>query len=298
MGGCFPGMDELEAFLMQDEEAAPLSFPPAIAESGNNGKSRISFDDLWVLQPQEAQRFDELRQVSDQGDQLRYVEQQQQEEMEELEEDEEELETGGDDKKKNKGSRSRNLIFERNRRKRLNQQLMTLRSLVPNITKMDKRSILVDAQAYLQNVLQETEKELEKTSLSSSSTASSGESSSITLEDDETPPLMEASTKGYDRNAALPTISKIEAYMMEKERFLLKIRCNKAMGAMGLVQRAIEMLGLQITCSSIDELDHANMLITTFLRVKKKEGVTQEKLLHQVRTNAGKLGLVLHHEDS
>ncbi|XP_042497970.1 transcription factor bHLH35-like isoform X2 [Macadamia integrifolia] len=288
MGGCFPGMDELEAFLMQDEEAAPLSFPPAIAESGNIGKSRISFDELWDLQSQEAQGFD---------DQLGYVEQQQQEEMEELE-DEEELETGGDDKKKNKGSRSRNFVFERNRRKRLNQQLMTLRSLVPNITKMDKRSILVDAQAYLQNVLQETEKELEKTSLSSSSTASSGESSSITLEDDETPPLMEASTKGYDRNAALPTISKIEAYMMEKERFLLKIRCNKAMGAVGLVQRAIEMLGLQITCSSIDELDHANMLITTFLRVKKKDGETQEKLLHQVRTNAGKLGLVLHHEDS
>ncbi|XP_043692497.1 transcription factor bHLH35-like isoform X2 [Telopea speciosissima] len=216
--------------------------------------------------------------------------------MEELEEDEEELESGGD-KKKTKGNRSRNLVFERNRRKRLNQHLMTLRSLVPNITRMDKQSILVDAQAYLQNVLQETEKELEKTSLSSSSTASSWEESSITLEDDETPP-MEAFTKGYDRHASLPTISKIEAYVLDKDRFLLKICCNKAMGAVGLVQGAIEMLGLQITCSSIDELDHANMWITTFLHVKKKEGVTQEKLLHQVRKNAGKLGLVLPHDDS
>ncbi|OVA20288.1 Myc-type [Macleaya cordata] len=50
----------------------------------------------------------------------------------------------------------KNLVSERNRRKRLSQQLLALRALVPNITKMDKRSVLVDALSYLKNMQEET----------------------------------------------------------------------------------------------------------------------------------------------
>ncbi|RWR97923.1 transcription factor FER-LIKE IRON DEFICIENCY-INDUCED TRANSCRIPTION FACTOR-like protein [Cinnamomum micranthum f. kanehirae] len=70
----------------------------------------------------------------------------------------------------------KNLLSERNRRKRLNQQLLALRSLVPCISKMDKRSILMDAATYLQNLhreIEEVKREIATQETSDTSTTSS-----------------------------------------------------------------------------------------------------------------------------
>ncbi|XP_026396854.1 uncharacterized protein LOC113291546 [Papaver somniferum] len=94
--------------------------------------------------------------------------------VEDEEEEEEDVDLvpneGGDDDQSSPII-SKNLMSERNRRKRLNQQLFTLRSIVPNITKMDKRTVLVDALAHLQNILRQTEIEIENQNKISSSTA-------------------------------------------------------------------------------------------------------------------------------
>ncbi|CAA6662347.1 unnamed protein product [Spirodela intermedia] len=50
-------------------------------------------------------------------------------------------------------------ITEKNRRKRLNETLYNLRSVVPNISKMDKISVLKDAINYIQK-LQEDERRI------------------------------------------------------------------------------------------------------------------------------------------
>ncbi|KAF5208409.1 transcription factor FER-LIKE IRON DEFICIENCY-INDUCED TRANSCRIPTION FACTOR-like, partial [Thalictrum thalictroides] len=74
--------------------------------------------------------------------------------------DDEDNEEGTDEDQRPKPGtlNCKNLVSERNRRKRLSQQLLSLRAIVPNITKMDKRSVLVDALSYLRNIHQETEK--------------------------------------------------------------------------------------------------------------------------------------------
>nr|WCO08311.1 hypothetical protein [Suaeda aralocaspica] len=51
---------------------------------------------------------------------------------------------------------SKNIIAERNRRQQLNERLMALRAVVPNITKMDKQSIIRDAIKHIKE-LQEQE---------------------------------------------------------------------------------------------------------------------------------------------
>ncbi|XP_044983286.1 transcription factor BHLH6-like isoform X1 [Hordeum vulgare subsp. vulgare] len=53
----------------------------------------------------------------------------------------------------------RNMISERDRRRRLNEKLYAIRGVVPNITKLDKASIIQDAIAYIEE-LQEQERQL------------------------------------------------------------------------------------------------------------------------------------------
>ncbi|KAK4482662.1 hypothetical protein RD792_009827 [Penstemon davidsonii] len=89
-------------------------------------------------------------------------------EAEEEEEEEESIDEEGSSattttntsgkKKNNKVDRSRTLISERKRRSRMKEKLYALRALVPNITKMDKASIVGDAVLYVQDLQMKAKK--------------------------------------------------------------------------------------------------------------------------------------------
>ncbi|KAI4387182.1 hypothetical protein MLD38_005031 [Melastoma candidum] len=60
--------------------------------------------------------------------------------------------------KKSEGHPSKNLMAERRRRKRLNDRLSMLRSIVPKISKMDRTSILGDTIDYMKELLERINK--------------------------------------------------------------------------------------------------------------------------------------------
>ncbi|KAI3890929.1 hypothetical protein MKW92_039096 [Papaver armeniacum] len=192
-------------------------------------------------------------------------------------------------------------MSERIRRKRLNKQLLTLRGMVPNITKvyiflflyifyfydylkmqMDKRSVLVDALAYLQDILHRTKLaiENEQNNISNSvetatedpdgamvESSTSPDSSPVDVEINH-PPChhlgvvsdknvvsvnVDAHPQPIEKLTALvssispysaisPAITLMEAEKLDEERYLLKVVHNKAPRAMAQVQRSIEML--------------------------------------------------------
>ncbi|KAI3955725.1 hypothetical protein MKW98_006085 [Papaver atlanticum] len=222
---------------------------------------------------------------------------------------------------------SKNLRSERNRRKRLNQQYLTLRSIVPNITKMDKRTVLVDALAYLQDIVHQTQIEIENQNkvISSLNNSSLAKEKTINLplhhhnedvvpaaeknvldvsgNDGQVQPLFHTllveppGPPPFERRAIFPAIMQMETGKLDEERYVLTIVFNKALGTMGLVQRSVEMLkGFESINVALSTYDEHHMQSSNFIRVKKIKGsllqTNEEDLLNRAKESVKQLGLL------
>ncbi|KAG9456162.1 hypothetical protein H6P81_000670 [Aristolochia fimbriata] len=210
--------------------------------------------------------------------------------IQEEEDEEEEAEINKEEAKPGTAANCKNLVSERNRRKRLSQQLLALRALVPNITKMDKRSVLVDALAYLRSIHEETARI--QAELKERARGSTGEP---TGDNDRPDPNEPQKTLAPPRIAKPKAqILEIDTEKIEERRFVVKMTCKGESGVGAEVLRVIESLGFEITYTAIEQLKPQHVLTTVFIRVRRQGRMTEDKLKDCITSTALRSGLTLH----
>ncbi|KAF3789521.1 Transcription factor FER-LIKE IRON DEFICIENCY-INDUCED TRANSCRIPTION FACTOR [Nymphaea thermarum] len=138
---------------------------------------------------------------------------------------------------------SRTLLSERRRRGSMKERLLALRSLVPNITKMDKASIIGDAVIYGQRLKKEAV-ELSQEIVQLESFLGGGETCRL----DEVPiPKQDDMAEKESRNRKTVQITLVRVDNCE---FYLKIMCNKAKGVVVGLLQVLESLEHVIVQSS------------------------------------------------
>ncbi|KAK0588801.1 hypothetical protein LWI29_005678 [Acer saccharum] len=152
--------------------------------------------------------------------------------------------TGGDYKGKKKGLPAKNLMAERRRRKKLNDRLYMLRSVVPKISKMDRASILGDAIDYLKELLQrinDLHNELE-----SSSTNGSLMPSTSFQPLTPTPPTLPCRVKEELCPSPKNEPARVEVRVREGRAVNIHMFCARRPGLLLSTMRALDNLGLDI----------------------------------------------------
>ncbi|KAJ4788360.1 basic helix-loop-helix (bHLH) DNA-binding superfamily protein [Rhynchospora pubera] len=189
---------------------------------------------------------------------------------------------------------SKNLVAERKRRKKLNDRLYMLRSLVPKITKMDRASILGDAIDYI-NELQKEVKELqdELEEASPDEDAARGSDDNSNCQGDQMPKQNvylngeDALNYGNDnaKNPADPTRKnrdqlssneegglemepQVEVRQVEGNEFFMQVLCERKRGGLVRLMEAMAALGLEVTNANITSY---KTLVLHVFRVTKRE---------------------------
>ncbi|XVF46774.1 hypothetical protein PTKIN_Ptkin03bG0055500 [Pterospermum kingtungense] len=138
--------------------------------------------------------------------------------------------------KKAKVDRSRTLISERRRRGRMKEKLYALRSLVPNITKMDKASIIGDAVLYVQDLqIQATKLKAEIAGLQASLAGSEMYQESI----DHKPVKIGITRQNHP---ICKKILQLNMFQVEETGYYIRLLCNKGEGVAVSLYKALESL--------------------------------------------------------
>ncbi|CAJ1941754.1 unnamed protein product [Sphenostylis stenocarpa] len=167
---------------------------------------------------------------------------------------------------------SKNIVSERNRRKKLNERLFALRAVVPNISKMDKASIIKDAIEYIQH-LHEQEKRLQAEILD----LESGKLKNPTYELEHDLPILLRSKKRREqlfdsatlKNSPIELIELRVAYMGEKT-FVVSLTCSKRTDTMVKLCEVFESLKLKIITANITSFS-GTLLKTLFIQADETE---------------------------
>lgn len=169
---------------------------------------------------------------------------------------------------------SKNIVSERNRRKKLNDRLFALRAVVPKISKMDKASIIKDAIDYIQE-LHEQERRIQADLIQLES--GKLKKNAVFDLDQEIPTLSRLKKKRIDhsydsRRSTTSSIEDLElsvSYIGEKT-VVVSLTCSKRTETMVKLCEVFETLKLKIIAANITCFS-GRVLKTVFVQADEEE---------------------------
>ncbi|KAL7598858.1 transcription factor bHLH35 [Lactuca sativa] len=170
---------------------------------------------------------------------------------------------------------SKNIVSERNRRKKLNDRLFALRAVVPNISKMDKASIIKDAIDYIQHlheqerIVQEEIMKLEKQKSESGIYDFDQDTVFMPLEKSKKKRIQQSQDLSDSRAFPIEIIELKVSYVGENTA-LVSLKCRKRRDTMVKICEVFESLKLNVVTANITAFPDT-LFKTLFIQADEEE---------------------------